>query len=45
LDYEVKRLAEYKDLKKKVKRKRFSLENDALGYDIESFEESGKKDL
>ncbi len=41
LDYEVKRLAKYKDLKKKVKR--VSLEDDALGYDIESFEESGEK--
>nr|WP_165983315.1 DUF3883 domain-containing protein [Macrococcus goetzii] len=41
LDYEVKRLAKYKDLKKKIKR--VSLENDALGYDIESFEASGEK--
>lgn len=41
LDYEIKRLDKYKDLKNKVKR--VSLEDDALWYDIESFEESGEK--
>ncbi len=41
LDYEIKRLDKYKDLKNKVKR--VSLEDDVLWYDIESFEESGEK--